>query len=86
MITTHGRPHTVQNLALTTSPDTSAPIGSQSYKLRLASTIGCNVSIGDAVNMYLPANTPELFDATPGQTLTATAVTGTGTLSITEII
>jgi hypothetical protein len=81
-----GRLDVTQNLALTTSPATSNPVAVQTYKLRLASTIACNVSIGDAINVYLPANLPEYFTITSGQTVTAAAITGTGNLCITGVI
>ena len=80
-----GRLDTTQNLALTTSPVTSNPVGVQAYKIRLASTVACNVSIGDASGVLLPANLPEYFLCTPGQSVTAAAISGTGTLSLSEV-
>lgn len=81
-----GRLDTTQNLALTTAPATSAAIGPQSYKIRLVATVACNVSIGNAVNALLPAMASEYFQCTPGQSITAAAISGTGNLSISEII
>jgi hypothetical protein len=81
-----GRLDTTQNIALTTTPATSAAIGKQSYKIRLASTVNCNISIGDAALVLLPALSSEYFQCTPGQIVTATALTGTGTLSMSEIV
>jgi hypothetical protein len=81
-----GRLDVTQNIPLTTAPATSAAIGPQSYKIRLVATVACNVSIGDAASVLLPAMASEYFQCSPGQTVTATAVTGTGSLCMTEII
>jgi hypothetical protein len=85
-IVTHGRPDTVQSLSLTTSPSTSAAFGTQSNKFRAVATAAVTISIGNASGMLLPANAAEVFDCSPGQRITAAAVTGTATLNITEII
>jgi hypothetical protein len=81
-----GRLDTTQNLAITTSPATSNPVPVQTYKIRLAATVACNISIGNAANVLLPANLPEYFQCTPGQSITAAALTGTGNLCITGVI
>jgi hypothetical protein len=81
-----GRLDTTQNLAITTSPATSAPIAAQTYKIRLAATVACNVSIGNAASVLLPALASEYFQCTPGQTVTAVAISGTGNLCITGVI
>jgi hypothetical protein len=81
-----GRLDTTQNIPITTAPATSAPIGPQSYKIRLVATVACNVSIGNAVDALLPAMASEYFQCSPGQTVTATALTGTGNFCLSEVI
>jgi hypothetical protein len=84
-VTSHGRPGKTQTIALTTAPATSAAIGPQTYRVRLVSTVACEVTLGDAVNAYLAPNFPEVFLTSPGQTITAAALTGTGSLNLTEL-
>jgi hypothetical protein len=81
-----GRLDTTQNIPITTAPATSAPIGPQSYKIRLVATVACNIRIDNAVDALLPALASEYFQCSPGQSLTAAAISGTGNLSMTEII
>jgi hypothetical protein len=84
-IASHGRLGKTQAIALTTAPATSNPIGPQTFRVRLVSTVACEVTLGDTVNAYLAPNFPEVFLTTPGQTVTAAALTGTGSLNLTEL-
>jgi len=81
-----GRLDVTQNIALTTSPATSAAVGTQTYKIRLVATVAANISIGDAASVLLPAMESEYFVCSPGQKVTATAVSGTGSLCMSEVI
>ncbi len=64
----------------------TAAFGSQTYAVRLyapgtvSSTSGCRIAIGDGgaavlvsstQSLYLPANWPEIYKVSPGQTLAA---------------
>ena len=84
-IISHGRPGKTQVIPFTAAPVSSQAIGSQTRRVRLVATTAALVTIGNAVGMYLPANFPELFDTTPGQSVTVTEVSAAGNLAITEL-
>jgi hypothetical protein len=84
-ILTHGRPGRTQSIAYTATPETSAAIGPQTYRVRLVATTACLVNLGDAAAMYLAPNFPEAFIASPGQTVTVEQVSAAGNLYLTEL-
>jgi hypothetical protein len=84
-ITSHGRPGKTQTIAYTATPATSAAFGSQTNRIRLIATTAALVSIGDAVNMYLAPNFPEIFLVSPGQSLTVAQFAAPGSICITEL-
>ena len=84
-ITSHGRLGKTQTLAFTSSPATSAPVGPQVNRVRLVATAAALVSIGDAVNVYLPPNFPEVFLVSGGQSLTVLQSVAAGNLYLSEL-
>jgi hypothetical protein len=85
-ITSHGRFGKTQNLTLSATPATSAPVSPQTNKIRLVASAAASITIGDATAVYIPANIAEVALVTAGQTLTAVQfATGGGNLCITEI-
>jgi len=80
-----GRLDKTQNVSFTASPATSQPVGSQTFKVRLVATTACAISIGAAVGVYLPANFPESFVVSPGQTVSVVQIAAAGSLCISEI-
>jgi hypothetical protein len=84
-ITSHGRPGKTQVIAFTGTPANSAALGAHTNRIRLVVTTAALVSIGDATNLYLPPNWPEVFLVTPGQILTVAQVSAAGNLCITEL-
>ena len=83
-----GRLDAVQSIPFDATPATSNPIGAHTFKVRLVATTACFVSIGAAVNAYLPANLPEYFIVTPGSAsvVTVTQATAAGTLNLVEVV
>jgi hypothetical protein len=83
-----GRLDAVQSIPFTTVAAQSNPVGNSTFKIRLVATAACNISIGAAVNAYLPANLPEYFFVTPGSAsvVTVTQATAAGTLNLVEIV
>lgn len=88
-----GRLHTVQNITYTSTAGTiAAPIGSQTYRLRVLVTTDAYVKVGSGTptattaDAYLPGLIPEYFTCTPGQSVSAVQVSANGTLNVTEII
>jgi hypothetical protein len=81
----HGRPGKTQTIPFTGSPATSQPVGPQTNRVRLVATTAALVSIGDATNVYLPPNWPEVFLVTGGQSLTVAQFAAPGSICITEL-
>jgi len=84
-IVSHGRPGKTQVIPYTGTPATSAAIGPQTNRVRLVATTAALVSIGDATNLYLAANFPEVFLVSGGQALTVAQVSAAGNLYLTEL-
>jgi hypothetical protein len=84
-IATHGRPGKTQTIAFNATPATSAAIGPQTYRVRLVATTAALVNLGDATNLYLAPNFPEVYVTTPGQTLTVVQSSAAGSLCLTEL-
>jgi hypothetical protein len=82
-----GRLDAVQSIPFNATPATSNPVGHATYKIRLVATAACFISIGAAVNAYLPANLVEYFIVSPGtaSVVTVTQATVAGTLNLAEI-
>ena len=85
------RPSAAQNVATSTTSAASTAFGSQTYQVRLCSTVATSVRIGDGTptaittDTLLPANVPTHFTCSPGQKVAAILTAGTGSLSITEM-
>jgi hypothetical protein len=84
-VISHGRPGKTQVIPYTGSPAPSAPVGAHTNRIRLVATTAALVTLGDAVNMYLPPNLPEIFLVTPGQSLTVAQVSAGGNFYLTEL-
>ena len=87
-----GRLGTHQSVAFSGTAGTIAnPFGSQTRRIRVVVTSAANILIGNsptataANGSYLPANLPEYFDVTPGQSVSAIQVSASGTLDCTEL-
>lgn len=82
---------TAQSIATSTLNVASSPFGTQTRQIRVVATVATNIRIGQApvtavtTDPLLPANLPEYFTVTPGQSIAAILGTGTGTLSVTEM-
>jgi hypothetical protein len=69
----------------------SAAFAAQTRQIRIAATSACRVVVGDgtpvatATDAYLPANTVEYVQVTPGQRIAAIQESAGGKLSVTEI-
>jgi hypothetical protein len=66
------------------------PISPQVYKIRVVTSAAAYIKIGNnptatAADVYVPANWPEQFIVSPGQSVSAIQVTAAGTLHVTEI-
>ena len=86
------RPSTVQAVTVaSSSTPADAVLGSQTFIVRLVSTVTAHVAIGvspqtaTTSNMYLPPNVPELFVVSPGQHIAVIRVSSDGTLNVTEM-
>ena len=84
-IVSHGRPGKTQVIPYTGSPAASAAVGAQTNHVRLVATTAALVSIGDATNLYLAPNWPEVFMVSGGQSLTVAQVSAGGNLYLTEL-
>ena len=84
-IVSHGRPGKTQVIPYTATPATSAAVGSMTNRIRLVATTAALISIGDATNVYLAPNFPEVFLVTPGQSLTVAQFAAAGSICITEL-
>lgn len=79
-----------QNVTVGATATQSAALGSMTTKVRVLSTVAAYVSLipgkaADNTAMILPANFPEYFTVTPGQTISVLQVSSGGTLSIAEL-
>ena len=83
-IVSHGRPGKTQVIPYTGTPATSAAVGAHTNRVRLVATTAALVSIGDAANVYLPPNWPEVFLVTGGQSLTVAQVSAGGNLYLSQ--
>jgi hypothetical protein len=69
----------------------SGAFGSQTRQIRVAATAACRIRVDNgtptatATDTYLPADTVEWLDVTPGQRIAAIQETAAGKLSVTEI-
>jgi hypothetical protein len=86
-----GRLGTHQSVAFSTTAGTIAnPISSQCYKIRVVVSSAANILIGNnptataANGTLLPANQPEYFICSPGESVSAIGAAA-GTLDVTEI-
>jgi hypothetical protein len=84
-ITSHGRPGKTQVIPYTATPATSAAIGAHTNRVRVIVTTAALVTLGDATNLYLAPNFPEIFLVTPGQIITVAQVSAAGNLYLTEL-
>jgi hypothetical protein len=81
-----------QNFATSTTSASSAAFGAQTYQIRIAADVAARYRVGDgtptavAADTLLPANWVEYVTVTPGQRIAAILASGTGSLSVTEII
>lgn len=84
-VISHGRPGKTQVIPYTGTPATSASVGPHTNRVRLVATTAALVSIGDATNLYLAPNFPEVFLVSGGQSLTVAQVSAGGNLYLTEL-
>lgn len=86
-----GRLDTHQSIAFTGTAGTLAnPIGPQCRKVRVVVTAAAYVRISNSApatvaDPYMPANVPEYFILSPGQSVSAIQVTAGGVLHVTEM-
>jgi hypothetical protein len=85
MITSHGRPGKTQVIPYTGTPGTSAAVGAHTNQIRLVATTAALVALGNATNLYLPPNWPEVVLVSGGQSLTVAQVSAGGNLYLTEL-
>lgn len=79
-----------QNIPFSTTAGTSAPVGSETYRVRIMVTSAAYVAIGNDItatnaNTMMAANFPETFLITSGQTVSVLQVSASGIASITEL-
>lgn len=84
-IVSHGRPGKTQVIPYTGTPATSAAVGAHTNQIRLVATTAALVAIGDATNLYLAPNFPEVYVVSGGQTLSVAQVSAGGNLYLTEL-
>lgn len=65
-------------------------VGTQIYKVRVVVTSAAFITIDNsptatAASVYMPADSPEYFTITPGQSVSAIQSASNGTLHVTEI-
>jgi hypothetical protein len=84
-ITSSGRPGKTTVLPFNATPATSSALGPQTYRIRLCATSGALVTIGGNANLYLAPNFPEIFDCSPGQSITVAQFSAAGSLFLTEL-
>jgi hypothetical protein len=79
-----------QNIAFSATPGTSAPFGTETYRVRVMVTSAAYVVIANGTvatnaDTMLAANFPETFICSPGMTVSALEVSASGVLSVTEL-
>jgi hypothetical protein len=80
-----------QSVAFTGTAGTIAnPISPSVYKVRVVVTSAAYIRIGNAppattADPYMPANVPEYFIVTPGESVSAIMASAAGTLHVTEV-
>lgn len=85
------RPTTCQTAAYTTTAGTiTNAVGSQTRAVRVVVTSAAHIAIGTAptattADVYLPADTPEYFQISPGEKVSAIQVSAGGNLHVTEL-
>ena len=81
-----------QNFLTSTATASSAAFSAQTYQIRICADVATRYRVGDGTpsavpaDTLLPANWVEYVTVTPGQRIAAILGTGTGSLSVTEII
>jgi hypothetical protein len=81
-------PGASQTVAYTGTAGTSSAVSAQTYAVRVVVTTAAFVSLdGTATtsDVYVPANTPEVFQISPGDTVSAIQVSTGGNLHVTEL-
>lgn len=82
---------THQSVAYTTSAGTiTNAVGSETYAVRVVTTSAAYIKIDNSPtatssDVYMPADTPQVFTITPGQKVSAIQVSAGGTLHVTEL-
>jgi hypothetical protein len=91
-LTPIGRLDTHQSASYTGTAGTIAnPVGGQTRKVRVVVTSAAFVKIGSnptatTADVYMPANLPEYFIVSSGQSVSAIQVSSNGVLHVTEIV
>jgi hypothetical protein len=84
-----GRLDTHQSVAFTGTAGTVSAFGGQTRKIRVVVTAAAFVKVGSvaatAADVYMPAELPEYFLCSPGQTVSAIQAVGAGVLHVTEM-
>jgi len=81
-----------QNFATSTTSAASSAFSSQTYQIRIIGDVATRYRVGDGTptavttDALLPANVVEYVTVSPGQKISAILGTGTGNLSVTEIV
>ena len=81
-----------QNISTSTTSAASAAFGEQTYKIRICADVDTRYRVGDgtptavATDTFLPAKWVEHVTVTPGQKIAAILASGTGNLSVTEVV
>ena len=78
------------NVTIGAASAQSAAFGSQTFDIRLVSTVASHVRIGSnptavAADTLLPANVPEYFHVYPGEKVAVIQDSAGGTLNVTEL-
>lgn len=80
---------THQKVSYTGTAGTSAEVGDYTNVVRVICTTAAYIAIDAtataAAGIYMPANKPEYFVVTPGQTISAIQVASGGNLHVTEM-
>ena len=85
---THFKPDVSKTVAYTGTAGVSTAVGLHTNVVRLVASTACFVAFGKtatASDMFLPANTPELFTINGGDTISAIQSAAGGNLHITEM-
>lgn len=90
--TATGRLGPAQEVAVGAASAASTAFGSQTYGVRICSTVACRYVVGDgtpaalATSAYLPPNWVEVLTCSPGQKVAVIQETAGGKLSVVELI